>query len=50
MLKRKTPIDVHKATFLILFTEFSSSLIKRITKAPNKGKKIVNDNKGISVI
>ena len=49
-LKKKTPTEVHSATFFILFTEFSSSLIKRITSAPKRGKKIVNDNKGISVI
>jgi len=49
-LKRKTPTEVHKATFLILFKEFSSSLIKRITKAPKSGRNIVNDSSGISVI
>ena len=49
-LIRKTPIEVHKATFFILFREFSSYLTKRITKAPKRGRNIVNDSSGISVI
>ena len=44
------PNVVSKAAHLILIDVNSSSLIKRIIKAPIKGKKIITDTNGQSII
>ena len=49
-LKTKVPIDVQSAAHLILLDVVSSSLIKKIIKAPIRGKKIVAEIIGQSII
>ena len=49
-LNIKVPSDVNSADHLMLLDDSSSSLIKRIIKPPTKGRNIITESKGQSII
>ena len=49
-LNIKVPIEVHKAAHLILLLDEQSYFMKKIINIPNRGRKIVTEIKGHSII